>query len=235
MIPKEIHYCWFGNNSKSRKIQKCIASWKKYCPDYKITEWNEDNFDIHQNPYLSWCYDHKKWAFLSDYARLIIIYEHGGIYLDTDVELLRDPQELLQYEAYFGFENNEIINSGLGFGAVPKQSAVSAMKEIYDGMKPDRNGDFLLTSCPELNTKALLPYGFKKNGEMQIVCGAAILPVEYLNPYDDPTGKLNITPESISIHWYAKSWISPAVVMRSKLMKPLHRMFGTDAFARLRK
>lgn len=232
MIPKVIHYCWFGNNPKSRKIQKCIASWKKFCPDYQIIEWNESNFDVYQNAYLRWCYEHKKWAFLSDYARLIIIYEHGGIYFDTDVQLIQNPNKLLQYDAFLGFENNRFIATGLGFGATTHQEAIEAMIKIYEYMEPDQNGEFLLTSCPELNTKALLPYGFQKNGKKQVVAGALILPKEYLNPYDDPTGRLDITPETISIHWYAKSWISPVLVMRSKLMKPFHRIFGTEIFER---
>ena len=84
MIPKKIHYCWFGRNPLPEKAKKCIASWKKYCPDYEIIEWNEDNFDFDKHAYLRWCYDHKKWAFLSDLARLIVVYENGGIYFDTD-------------------------------------------------------------------------------------------------------------------------------------------------------
>ena len=95
MIPKKIHYCWFGRNEKPKAVQKCIASWKKYCPDYEIIEWNEDNFDVQQNPYIKYCYDNKKWAFLSDLVRLLVVCEHGGIYFDTDVELVRNPDFLL--------------------------------------------------------------------------------------------------------------------------------------------
>lgn len=235
MIPKVIHYCWFGGNPKPKKIKNCIASWKKYCPEYQVIEWSEENFDVHQNAYLDWCYQNKKWAFFSDYARLIIIEQYGGIYLDTDVELIRSPDELLPYGAFFGFENNEYIDSGLGFGAALHHPAVAAMKKMYDDLKPERDGSFSLIGCPERNTRALLPYGLQRNGEKQVVCGALILPREVLNPYDDPTGRLNITPETISIHWFAKSWLSPAVVLRSRLMKPLHRIFGTDAFARFRR
>ena len=114
MIPKVIHYCWFGRNKKTKLAQKCFESWKRYCPEYEIIEWNEDNFDVGQHPYLQWCYEHKKWAFLSDYARLLILLEHGGIYLDTDVEVIRPLDDLLAFEAFFGFETNEIINTGLG-------------------------------------------------------------------------------------------------------------------------
>lgn len=117
MIPKKIHYCWFGMGEKPELAKKCIQSWKKYCPDYEIIEWNEDNFDIDQYPYLRWCYDNKKWAFLSDFARLLVVYQNGGIYFDTDVELIKTPDELLGCNAFFGFENDKNIATGLGFRA----------------------------------------------------------------------------------------------------------------------
>ena len=107
MIPKKIHYCWFGNNEKSKKVKKCISSWEKYCTDYEIIEWNEKNFDLSQHPYLQWCHNNKKWAFLSDFARLLIVKQNGGIYFDTDVELLKSPDELLNYSAFYGFENDK--------------------------------------------------------------------------------------------------------------------------------
>ena len=117
MIPKKIHYCWFGRGEKPKLAQKCIASWRKYCPDYEIVEWNEDNFNLDYNDYTRYCYDNKKWAFLSDFVRLVIVAEHGGLYFDTDVELLKSPDELLQYDAFYGFENDNYIATGLGFGA----------------------------------------------------------------------------------------------------------------------
>ena len=99
MIPKKIHYCWFGRGEKSKKIKKCIESWRKYCPDYEIVEWNEDNFDVYQNAYTKYCYDNKKYAFLSDYARLLIVYFEGGIYYDTDVEVIKPINDLLKNKA----------------------------------------------------------------------------------------------------------------------------------------
>ena len=109
MIPKKIHYGGFGGNEKSKLAKKCINSWKKYCPDYEIIEWNESNFDVTQNDYLRFCYENKKWAFLSDLARLMIIYSEGGIYFDTDVEMIKSIDFLLEYEAFFGFENRKNI------------------------------------------------------------------------------------------------------------------------------
>lgn len=235
MIPKKIHYCWFGRGEKPKLARKCIASWRKYCPDYEIIEWNEDNFDLDQNGYTRYCYDNKKWAFLSDYARLAVLAEHGGIYFDTDVELLKKPDALLKYEAFYGFENPETVNTGEGCGCVAGHSTILAMKQQYLDLKQTGNGTYPLAACPALNTRALIPLGLKTDGSCQNVAGAQILPVEYLNPYDDPTGRLNKTKNTISVHWYAKSWLSKGAVLRSILTKPLHRVFGVDAFKRFRK
>ncbi|MCD8231871.1 MAG: glycosyl transferase [Clostridiales bacterium] len=235
MIPKKIHYCWFGQNEKPRKVQHCIESWYKYCPDFEIIEWNEDNFKMDQYPYLGWCYKNKKWAFLSDFARLLVVSEYGGIYFDTDVELVKSPNELLEFEAFYGFENNENINTGQGFGSVPHHPTIDAMVDIYAQLMPDANGEYPLIACPALNTRALVPFGLKLDGSCQIVAGAKILPIEYMNPYDDPTGRLNRTNNTISIHWYSKSWMSRSTIIRSILTKPLHRIFGVDAFKRFRK
>ncbi len=230
MIPKKIHYCWFGRGEKPKLALRCIESWKKYCPDYELTEWNEDNFDFSAHPYLSYCLQNRKWAFLSDFARLIAVRDHGGIYFDTDVEVLRSFDPLLGNEAFYGFENREFIATGLGFGAEAGHPTVTAMAAQYEALAPDRNGDYPLIVCPRLNTDALLPFGLIGNGKRQTVGGALILPPEVLNPYDDPTGRLNRTGNTYSIHWYSKSWLSKSVILRSKLTKPLHRIFGTDCF-----
>lgn len=235
MIPKIIHYCWFGRGEKPRLAQKCIASWKKHCPDYEIVEWNEDNFDLDYNGYTRYCYDNKKWAFLSDFVRLVVIAEHGGLYFDTDVELLRSPDEFLQYGAFYGFENNDYVNTGEGFGAEAGHPTVAAMKLQYEEIKPCSNGTYPLRACPALNTQALLPFGLVRNDSRQNVAGAEILPTDYLNPYDDPTGRLNKTNNTISIHWYSKSWMSKRTILRSWITKPLHRIFGTDCFAWLKR
>ena len=117
MISKKIHYCWFGKGPKSEIIQKCIDSWKEFCPDYEIIEWNEENFDVYGIPYTAAAYADKKWAFVSDYARLKIVYENGGIYLDTDVLLHNNLDELLQYECWLASDDVRYMSTGLGFGA----------------------------------------------------------------------------------------------------------------------
>lgn len=235
MIPKKIHYCWFGRGEKPKMAQKCIASWKKFCPDYEIIEWSEDNFDLDYNEYTRYCYDNKRWAFLSDFVRLVVVAEHGGLYFDTDVELIKRPNALLQYEAFYGFENNNSVNTGQGFGSVSGHPTIVAMKNEYLKLEPDENGKYSTVACPVLNTAALIPFGLKLDGTRQTVAGAEILPEEYLNPYDDPTGRLCKTRNTISIHWYSKSWLSKGAILRSKLTKPLHRIFGVDAFKRFRK
>ena len=224
MIPKKIHYCWFGRGEKPKKAQKCIASWKKYCPDYEIIEWNEDNFDIIQYPYAAYCLENKKYAFLSDFVRLVVINEHGGLYFDTDVELIRSPDGLLQYDAFYGFENAEFVNTGEGFGAEKGHLTVRKMLELYLALEPDESGAYPIIGCPRLNTEALLSFGLERNGKEQTIGGAKILSADFFNPYDDPTGKLNLTKNTVSIHWYSKSWMSKKTVVRSVLTKPLHRI-----------
>ena len=232
MIPKKIHYCWFGKKEKPELVKRCISSWKKFMPEYEIVEWNEDNFDFDYHPYLRWCYENKKWAYLSDFARLLVVEQYGGIYFDTDVEAIRDFKDLLKYSAFYGFENDQNIATGLGFGAQANHPTVLAMRQQYLGLRPLADGAYPEVVCPALNTKALLPFGLKLDGLRQTVAGAEILPSEFLNPYDDPTGRLNKTNNTVSIHWYSKSWMSKGTILRSKLTKPLHRIFGVDFFRR---
>lgn len=232
MIPKKIHYCWFGRGEKPKLAQKCIASWKKYCPDYEIIEWNEDNFDINMNGYTRMCYSQKKYAFLSDYVRLLVVAEHGGVYFDTDVELLKRPDHLLQANSFFGFENEGYINTGHGFGSVAHGRAIEAMIEEYTVYLDGSAG---VCSCPKLNTAALEKLGLQKDGTRQMVADALILPVDWLNPYESTTGRLNKTENTISIHWYSGAWLSPWQRLRSTISKPFHRFLGVDYFQRLRR
>ena len=227
MIPKKIHYCWFGKNKLPDKAVKCINSWKKYCPDYEIIEWNEDNFDVRQNGYTEFTYDNRKFAFLSDYARLQIVLKEGGLYFDVDVEIIRPLDELLVHKAFFGFETEEYVNTGVGFGAEANNLIVAGMLREYDILLDGKHGTI---GCPLLNTQALMKYGLKQNGMKQTIDGAMIYPIQYFNPYDDPTGILNTTEETVSIHWYAKSWMDKKTIIRSKLTKPIHRLLGTEFF-----
>ena len=229
MIPKKIHYCWFGRGEKPKLAKKCIESWEKYCSDYEIIEWNADNFMIDVTPYTRFCYENKKWAFLSDYVRLWVVEKYGGIYFDTDVEVIRSFDELLSYEAFYGFETEEYVATGLGFGAESHHPTVRAMLDEYERLGEDVE-NMQTIGCPILNTNALIPFGLKRTGETQIVAGAYVLPKNYFNPYEDATGKLNKTDKSFSIHWYSKSALDTKTKFRSRLTRPFHRMLGVNCF-----
>lgn len=209
MIPKTIHYCWFGRNPKPKLALKCIKSWRKYCRDYQIVEWNEDNFDLSTCPlYVRQAYEAKKWAFVTDYVRLKVVYDHGGIYLDTDVELIRSPNELLRYSAFFGFEGGTYINTGLGFGAEKHADILRELMDDYSDIPFNLgNGQYDTTACPVRNTQVFVRHGLELNKMDQMLDGnIRILSQKWLCPYNDWTGTKRITKDTVSIHWYSASW-----------------------------
>lgn len=211
MIPKIIHYCWFGRNPKPRLAEKCIKSWRKYCPDYEIIEWNEENFDISTAPlYVRQAYEAKKWAYVTDYVRLQVVYDHGGIYLDTDVELRRNLDFLLVNKAYFGFQNERFIATGLGFGAEPRMDILRELMADYHGIPFLReDGTFDDTPCPRRNTEVFLRHGLRQDDSMQIIAeDIVILPSIYLCPIDEETKIRRRSQETVSIHWFEGSWLS---------------------------
>lgn len=212
MIPKKIHYCWFGGNPIPEKDKKCIESWKKFCPDYEIIRWDESNYDIRKNKFISQAYDMKKWAFVSDYARLDIIYNNGGIYLDTDVELVKSLDILLENEAFMGFEKGRVVATGLGFGAIPHQKGIKLLRDSYDNLEfVDKRGNQLSaekTNCPIINSKVLTENGALMNDQMQNVLGITLYPTEYFCPLNSTTGELKCTDKTFSIHWYNMSWLT---------------------------
>ena len=232
MIPKKIRYCWFGKNELPEKAIRCIESWKRFCSDYEIIEWNEDNYDVYQNPYTKYVYDNKKYAFLSDYARLQIILQEGGVYFDVDVEVVRSLDDLLIHKAFFGFETEKYVNTGVGFGAEAGNLIVKNMLSEYNKLLDGKSGTI---GCPILNTAALKKYGLVQDGSKQVIDGAVIYPIQYFNPYDDPTGRLNKTINTYSIHWFAKSWMPKRTRVRSQCTRILHRIFGTKLIKRNKK
>lgn len=221
MIPQIIHYCWFGHNPKPKLAEKCIKSWKRYCPDYEIIEWNEDNFDISACPlYVRQAYEAKKWAFVTDYVRLQVVYEHGGIYMDTDVELKKSLDPLLDHQAYFGFEDGVYINTGLGFGAVKGMPLLREMMDDYQDIPfvlPD--GSFDTTTCPERNTEVLLRHGLRQDNTKQVIDGFAIYPKDVFCPLDYYTGKVAKTKNTVAIHWFSASWQTKEAKQRHKRNK----------------
>lgn len=210
MIPKKIHYCWFGGNPKPNLAKKCIRSWKKYCPDYEIIEWNEDNYDLNAAPlYVRQAYSAKKWAFVTDYVRLQVIFEYGGIYMDTDVELQKPLDSLLEHRAYFGFENGTTINTGHGFGA---EKGTPILQELMDDYREipfiREDGSFDLLACPRRNTEVFLRHGLKQDDTLQTLPeDILILPSIYLCPIDSVMKIRTYSPKTISIHWYDASWM----------------------------
>lgn len=219
-IPRVIHYCWFGHNPKPELFQKCLLSWKKKCPNYQIIEWNEDNFDIVSCPlYVRQAYENKKWAFVTDYVRLRVVYEHGGIYLDTDVELKKNLDRLLRYDAYFGFEDGTYINTGLGFGAVKGHFLLAEMMKDYENIPfIQKDGTFDETTCPVRNTNAFLKIGLRQNNRKQMLENKTlILPSIYMCPCNSDNGKMRKSIKTISIHWFSASWMNEAEKNAHKL------------------
>lgn len=221
MIPKKIHYCWFGRGEKPKLAKKCIESWKTFCPDYEIVEWNEDNFDVNMNAYTKMCYEQKNYAFLSDYVRLVAVFENGGIYFDTDVEAVKPFDELLPNKAFFGFETKDYVNTGHGFGAEAKAEIVKALIDAYDRVIDGQHGT---VGCPVLNTEALVKNGFEMNGKTQTRNGVIVYAKDYFNPFNDNTGVLTKTDNTYSIHWYGKTWWDRKDIVRNKLTRVIHRM-----------
>lgn len=236
-IPKTINYCWFGKKEKSELILKCIESWKKYCPDYEIIEWNEKNFDVTCNAYCKEAYENKKWAFVSDYARLAIIYEHGGVYLDTDVELIKNINEFLNNDSFFCCENKKLIATGLGFGAKPKNKLVKRMLDEYENIHfSDGNSIIDKTPCPIRNTIAIKKViGDKIFDKKYEFDNNIILPKEYFCPLDYETKKLNITKNTFGIHWYNESWLSPYRKVRKKILVLIRNLIGEKKYNIIKK
>ena len=203
MIPRTIHYCWFGKKPLPRLAKRCIESWKKNCPGYEIVRWDESNFDPGFNQFTRDAYNAGKWAFVSDVARLYIIYHYGGIYLDTDVELIRSLDPFLSQYAFMGIEHNGLIATGLGFGAEKHSEVIREMLEEYDRIPFDPHNP---PSCPGVTTAFLARYGYVRQQQVQTVRGITIYPSEYFGPIDWATGRFHKSTETVAIHYYLASW-----------------------------
>lgn len=213
MIPKKIHYCWFGGKPLPEEARKCIASWRRFFPDYEIIEWNESNFDINSISYTAQAYEAKKYAFVSDYARFKILYEHGGLYFDTDVEVIKPFDDIVAAGPFMGFEkcsgsnfenNCSGVNPGLGLAAFPGMKFFSEILDFY------RNKEFILGegTIVTYTTSILQKNGLDNNNEKQKVADITIFPTDVFCPMDSTTGITRVTPETVSIHHYSCSWIN---------------------------
>lgn len=225
-IPKIIHYCWFGGNPLPELAQKCIASWKKYCPDYEIIRWDETNFDINYCAYVREAYDAKKWAFVSDVARLYALVHHGGIYMDTDVEVIRPIDDFCQYEAFSGFERSDAIPTGL-MAAKANHPLFEELLWEYDGKHfINDDGTYNLTTNVKYITDTCLKYGLKLNNSLQTVNGFTLFPSDYFCPVNSKSGKIELTNNTYTIHHLAGSWVDPYTKFRGKVYQMLCRWFG---------
>lgn len=224
MIPKIIHYCWFGNNPLPELAKKCITSWKKFLPDYEIKEWNENNYDIRKIPYISQAYDAKKFAFVSDYARFDILYQYGGVYFDTDVELIKDFRPIIEKGAFIGVEKGSriLLNAGLGI-ASPALSPVYA--EILDSYQSENflypNGAFNLKTVVDRVSEIFAKHGYVEKDILQIVANTIVYPSEFFCPKNLYTGEFCVTANTFAIHHYEGSWCSDddkkAIVLHQKI------------------
>lgn len=207
MIEKKIHYIWFGGKPLPTLALKCIASWKKYCPDYEIIEWNEENFDVNSIEYTKQAYENKKWAFVSDYVRLYVLYNYGGIYMDTDVELLKPIDIFLENKAFSGFESYDRIQTGI-MASVKNEKNISNLLNQYTDrafLLPDNSLD--LTTNVETITKYFIEKGIHLNNTFQVCNGFAFYPSDFFCPKDANTKTLQITDNTHAIHHFDGSWI----------------------------
>lgn len=242
MIPKVIHYCWFGRNPLPASAQKCIASWRKFLPDYEIREWNEDNFDVNIIPYTAQAYQARKWAFVSDYARMWILYHHGGLYFDTDVEVIAPMDDIIRRGPFMGIEvpgapgQLPKVAPGLGLGVEPGHPIYRALLDHYANQQfLDADGNILGGTVVTHNTQVLAEHGLQPTNDLQQVDGIWIYPIDYFNPLDDATGRLNKTANTRSIHWYSKTWVSNYGPVRICVTRWVHRLFGVNALRWLKR
>lgn len=219
MIPKVIHYCWFGSNPLPKSAQKCISSWKKYFPDYEIKEWNEDNFDVNIIPYTSDAYKARKYAFVSDYARFWILYHFGGVYFDTDVEVIKPLDDIINEGPFMAWEkpSNGVYRIAPGLG-IATEEGLPLYLEILKGFEQliycqgdgTRNN---YTMIPMIND-IMLNHGLIYNGLKQTVGDVIIYPEDYFCPMNAISGYMTITNNTRTIHWYTMLWTSKKYQIR---------------------
>ncbi len=216
-IEKCIHYFWFGGNPKSDLIKKCIQSWHEKLPDYTIKEWNESNFDINMSEYTKQAHAHKKYAFVSDYARFHVLSEYGGIYLDVDVEVKKSLDPLLENECFMGFESKKFVAPGLIVGAVKHHPAIEALYETYKNRKFYYSDNVLNeTTVVQVATNYLVKNGLKRNNKKQKIAGVTVYPKTYFSPISYDNNRNDFSENTYTVHHYASSWLSAQFKKRKR-------------------
>ena len=206
MIPQIIHYCWFGGKPLPESARIYIESWKKYCPDYEIKEWNESNFDLNCNAYVHEAYEAQKWAFITDYVRLYAMVTEGGIYMDTDVEVTKPLDEFLHLRAFSGFEDEENIPTGI----MACEKGFALFEELlhdYDNRHfRMEDGSYDVTTNVTAITELCKMHGFMPNNQKQSIDGFTVFPKDWFCPKDHRSGRIVLTENTHTIHHFAGSW-----------------------------
>lgn len=229
MIPKILHYCWFGGKPLPESVCRYIDSWRLHCPDYKIIEWNEKTFDTTQNFFVREAYEQKKWAFVADYARLEILYKYGGIYLDSDIEIIKGIDDFLKYRAFIGFEAEKRIQTGV-IGACPANEWIKVLLDYYNNkhfLLP--NGDLDTTTNVKIITDLTYKlYNIQLNNRLQLFGNnMRLFPVEYFCAKSYETGKVLKTNKTYMVHHFIGSWLNEKQVMQRERRRSLNITYGT--------
>lgn len=226
MIPKKIHYCWFGGNPLPELALKCIESWKKYCPDYEIIEWNESNFDLNCCAYVKEAYEAKKWAFVSDYTRLWAMVNFGGVYMDTDVEVIKPIDEYLVLRAFSGFESNQSIPTGI----MACEKGFPLFSELLGDYKNRHfileDGSYDQTTNVVAITNIVLSHGLILNNTLQTVDGFTLYPFDYFCAKNITNGCVNITENTRTVHHFSGSWHTKSEKLVMKIEQWAIHNFG---------
>lgn len=232
-ISKIIHYCWFGRGEKPEIVKKCISSWKKNLKDYEIKEWNEDSFDINSNNFVREAYDNNKYAFVSDYVRVYALYNYGGIYLDTDVEVIQSFDKYLDNESFWGFEvGNYVATSTIG--AVKGNKFIKRFLDFYDGKTfLNEDGSFNVITNVKIVSKIFQDLGVKLDGKYQEIDKMGVIyPLEIFSPYDYRYYEDLRNEDTVCIHHYYKSWLPLNQKVRQYLKKNFIKLFGSSLIKR---
>lgn len=217
MIPKIIHYCWFGGKPLPNDVINYIESWKQFCPDYEIKQWDESNFNLEICNYVKEAYEAKKWAFITDYVRLYVMVNEGGIYMDTDVEVIKSLDPFLDNKAFSGFEDGHFVPTGI-MACEKGFPLFEEMLHFYDNKHfLNEDGTYDLTTNVITITDICLKHGLKTNNMFQVIDGFSLYPKEYFCPKDYITGELHITDNTVTIHHFSGSWETKAAKISRKI------------------